>query len=75
MVVEWQRIRVRPEDRERYVRADAEVVLVIRWRSRDHWEGIPDERLKEMEERFRREVPDDAREVLECRAYEPSSAG
>lgn len=51
----------------------SEVVLLIRWRSREDWEGIPAERLRETEERFRREAPD--WEVVECRAYEPCSAG
>lgn len=100
MVIEWQRVRVRPEVRDLYVEKDAEVwtpalrqeegflgkevwlgedgsevVLLIRWRSREDWEGIPEDRLRHLEERFRREVPEDAWEVVECRAYEPSSAG
>lgn len=98
MVVEWQRVKVRPEQRERWVEKDAEiwtpalreregflgkevwlgedaseVVLVIRWRSREDWEGMPAERIQELEERFRREVPD--WEMVECRAYEPCFAG
>ncbi|HWM94286.1 MAG TPA: TIGR03792 family protein [Thermoanaerobaculia bacterium] len=97
-VIEWQRVRVRPELRDSYVEKDAEiwtpeleraegflgkevwlgedgseVVLLIRWRSREDWEGMPKDRLAELEERFRREVPD--WEVVECRAYVPSSAG
>ena len=96
MVIEWQRVRVRPEQRDLYVKKDAEiwtpalreregfldkevwlgedgseVVLVIRWRSREDWERMPG--VEELEERFRREVPD--WEVVECRAYEPCSAG
>lgn len=96
MVIEWQRVRVRPEERERWVEKDAEiwtpalreregflgkevwlgedgseVVLVIRWRSREDWEGTPG--VEELEERFAREAPE--WEMVECRAYEPCSAG
>ena len=98
MVVEWQRVRVRPEERDRYVEKDAEiwtaalrgqegfldkevllgedgseVVLLIRWRSREDWEAMPGELLEELEERFRTEAPE--WEMVECRAYEPCSAG
>lgn len=94
MVVEWQRVKVRPEVRDRYLEKDAEiwttglesepgflgkevwlgedgeVVLLIRWRSREEWQDIPPERLEELERRFRREIPDEAHEVIECKAYD-----
>ena len=51
----------------------SEVVLVIRWRSRKDWEGMPEDRLVELADRFAREAPE--WEIVECRAYEPCSAG
>lgn len=94
MVIEWQRVRVRPEIRERYLEKDAEVwtrgleaepgflgkevwlgedgevVLVIRWRSRGDWQGVPPERLAELERRFREAFPDEAHERVECKSFE-----
>jgi uncharacterized protein (TIGR03792 family) len=93
MVVEWQRVKVRPEARDLHLEKDAEVwtaglareagflgkevwlgedgdvVLVIRWRSEEEWESVPEERLKDLEERFRREVPEEDWKVVETRAY------
>jgi uncharacterized protein (TIGR03792 family) len=82
VVIEWKRVRVRPDLIERYIEKDGEVwtaglereegflgkevwrgeeegdlMLVIRWRSRGDWEGIPRERLEELERRFRSELP------------------
>ncbi|HKV08674.1 MAG TPA: TIGR03792 family protein [Thermoanaerobaculia bacterium] len=94
MIIEWQRVRLRPGMRERFVEKDreiwtpglsreagflgkevwlgeeeSEVILVVRWESREHWKGIPKERLDEIEERFRRELPE-GHEIVETRAYE-----
>lgn len=51
----------------------SEIVIVIRWRSRKDWEGMPGDRLVELTDRFCHEAPE--WELVECRAYEPSSAG
>lgn len=94
MIIEWQRVWVRPWLRERFVEKDAEiwtaglareagflgkevwlgedeteVILVIRWESREHWEGVSQERLDAIEERFRRELAS-GHEIVETRAYE-----
>ena len=94
MIIEWQRVRVRPGLRERFIEKDAEiwttglarvtgflgkevwlgeedteVILVVRWESREHWKGIPRKRLDAIEERFRRELPE-GHEIVETRAYE-----
>lgn len=94
MVIEWQRVKLRPGLRECFLEKDAEiwtaglareagflgkevwlggeeteVILVIRWESREHWEGIPKERLDAIEERFRRELAS-GHEIVETRAYE-----
>jgi uncharacterized protein (TIGR03792 family) len=94
MVIEWQRIRVRPDRRDLYIKKDgeiwtaglareegflgkevwrgegSEVVLVIRWRSEDDWKGIAQERLDELDRRFRAVVPKDDWEKVEERSYE-----
>lgn len=49
----------------------SEVVLLIRWRSREDWERMPG--VVELAERFCREAPE--WELVECRGYEPCSAG
>jgi uncharacterized protein (TIGR03792 family) len=94
MIIEWQRVRVRPGLRERFVEKDAEiwtaglareagflgkevwlgeeeteVILVIRWESRERWEGVSRERLDAIDERFRRELAS-GHEIVETRAYE-----
>lgn len=94
MIIEWQRVRLRPGLRERFLAKDAEiwtaglareagflgkevwlgeeeteVILVIRWESRERWEGMTRERLDAIEERFRRELPS-GHEIVETRAYE-----
>lgn len=48
---------------------ETEVILVIRWESRERWEGMAQERLDAIEERFRRELPS-GHEIVETRAYE-----
>lgn len=93
MVVEWQRVKVRPELLDRFLEKDeeiwtaglagqdgflgkevwqgddpGEIVLVVRWESLGHWKGIPKERLDEIEERFRRELPE-GHEIVETRAW------
>lgn len=94
MIVEWQRVRVRPGMRDLFVEKDAEiwtpglareagflgkevwlgeeeteVILVIRWESREHWRGVAQERLDAVEERFRSELAS-GHEIVETRAYE-----
>lgn len=99
MVIEWKRVRVRPDLVERYIDKDGEVwtaglereegflgkeiwrgqaeddregdlMLVIRWRSREDWEGIPKERLEELERRFRSELPE-GHEITDEGAFRP----
>jgi hypothetical protein len=48
---------------------------VIRWRSREDWQGISAKRLDELERRFREAVPEDAWELLETRSYEAVGPG
>lgn len=81
MVIEWLKIKVSPELREKFIQKDAEIwnsmlasypgflskevwinpaipaelVLVIRWASREQWKSIPLERLTNVEEQFDRE--------------------
>lgn len=45
------------------------VILVIRWQSEEHWKGIPQERLDELDSRFREAVPE-GWELVETRSYE-----
>ena len=93
MVIEWQRLQVRSDVLELFLRKDAEiwtealagepgflgkeiwldeaaqeVILVIRWRSEEEWQGMPAERLAEVEQRFRSEVQEGF-ELLESRSY------
>ena len=93
MVIEWQRLQVRPDMLDLFLRKDAEiwtealasepgflgkeiwldeaaqeVILVIRWRSEEEWQGIPAERLAEVEQRFRSEVQEGV-EILESRSF------
>ncbi len=95
MIVEWQRVRVEPGMRGRFLERDEEIwtaglarepgflgkevwlgddeselILVIRWESEEAWKGIPGERLRELERRFRAELPD-GHEILETRSYRP----
>lgn len=95
MIVEWQRVRVDPGLRDRFLEKDeeiwtaglaqepgflgkevwrgedpSEVVLVIRWESEEAWKGIPEERLQELERRFREHLPD-SHEIVETRSYRP----
>lgn len=94
MVIEWQKIRVKPEARDHWLAKDLEiwtaglarregflgkavwrgeeevVILVVRWRSEEDWKGIPQEHLDELDRRFGEEVPEDAWELLETRAYQ-----
>jgi len=94
MVIEWQKIRVKPEARDHWLRKDleiwtaglarregflgkevwkgeeeAEVILVVRWRSEEDWKGIPQEHLDELDRQFGEAVPEGDWERLETRAY------
>jgi uncharacterized protein (TIGR03792 family) len=95
VVIEWKRVKVRPDLVGRYIDKDREVwtagleqeegflgkevwrgeaegdlMLVIRWRSRGDWEGISNERLEELERRFRSELPE-GHEVTDEGAFRP----
>lgn len=95
MVIEWQKIRVRPEARDRWLEKDEEIwsaglaqeegfegkqvwageedselILVVHWRSREHWKGIAQERLDELGRRFSEAVPAEHWERIEIRCYE-----
>lgn len=48
---------------------EQEVILVIRWRSEEDWTGIAEDRLAEVEQRFRAAVPE-GHDLLETRRYE-----
>lgn len=96
MVIELQRLRVRPELRDRWLAADAEVwtaglsrepgflgkeiwlgegdegdevVLVIRWRSKDAWEAVPKPRQEALDRVFRERMPE-GWEIVEVRSYQ-----
>lgn len=82
MVIEWLKVRVSPELREKFLQKDAEiwtpmlgsypgflgkevwidpekpteVILVIRWATREAWEAVPSEQLKQVEQTFAREL-------------------
>lgn len=81
MVIEWLKVRVSPELREKFIQKDAEIwtsklasypgflskevwtnpgtsaelVLVIRWASREQWQAIPPEELAQIEQKFNQE--------------------
>jgi uncharacterized protein (TIGR03792 family) len=83
MVIEWLKIKVRPDAREDFIQKDAEVwtaalvgfpgflgkeiwinpadpsevVIVIRWASREQWKAFPQERLRSLEAAFKQGVP------------------
>jgi uncharacterized protein (TIGR03792 family) len=46
----------------------AEIILVIRWRSEEDWQGMPQERMDELDRRFRAALPE-GWEVAEMRSY------
>lgn len=78
MVIEWLKVKVPPEVREKYIQKDeeiwtaflkdcagflskevwinptatAEIILVIRWATREQWKSIPQERLQQIEAHF-----------------------
>lgn len=57
--------------KESWVTADNpdEVVLVVRWQSRGHWQGVSRERQDDLTRAFARELPA-GWEELETRVYE-----
>lgn len=93
MVIEWQKVRVQPGVRDRYLEKDREVwtaglareegflgkevwlgeegdvILVIRWKHKDHWKGMPRDRQDDLDRRFREAVPE-GWELVETRSYE-----
>ncbi len=84
MVIEWLKVRVSPELREKYIQKDAEiwtamlakypgflskeiwinpetpseVVLIIRWASKEAWAGVPSDQLEKTEQQFKQEFGD-----------------
>ncbi|MBD2015540.1 TIGR03792 family protein [Microcoleus sp. FACHB-53] len=95
MVIEWLKLRVSPELREKFIQKDAEiwtsmlatypgflgkevwinpetpteVIIVIRWASREAWESVPSERLKEVEKQFTQEFGEQ-QEIIEAAEYQ-----
>lgn len=81
MVIEWLKVKISPELREKFIQKDAEiwtamlakypgflskevwinpetpseVILVIRWASKDAWAGVPSEQLEKTEHWFKKE--------------------
>ena len=50
---------------------DEDLILVIRWRSEEEWKGILQERLEDLEKRFRRAVPEEGYEMVESLVFHP----
>ena len=48
---------------------DCEVILVIRWKREEDWQGMPKERLDDLDRRFREAVPE-GWELAETLSYE-----
>ena len=95
MVIEWLKLRVSPELREKFIQKDAEiwtsmlatypgflgkevwinpetpteVIIVIRWASREAWESVPSERLKYVEKQFTQEFGEQ-QEIIEAAEYQ-----
>lgn len=91
MVIEWLKVRVSPELREKFIEKDAEIwtsmlatypgfsgkevwidpktasdlVLLIRWASREHWKSVPSEKLVQTERLFAREFGGEYRFIEE----------
>lgn len=95
MVIEWLKVKVSPELREKFLQKDAEIwtsmlasypgflgkevwidpqtpteiVLVIRWASREAWESVPSERLKQVEHHFAQEFGEQ-QQIIEAAEYQ-----
>jgi uncharacterized protein (TIGR03792 family) len=95
MVIEWLKVRVSPELREKYIQKDAEIwtamlaqypgflskevwsdpktpselVLIIRWESREAWEAVPPDQLKKTEQKFNQEIGGQD-QIIEEREYQ-----
>lgn len=104
MLIEWLKVRVSPELREKYIRTDeeiwtaflatcpgflgkevwinpdrpSEIIMVIRWASREEWKSIPQDRLEEVERKFDQTFGD-AVPIIESGEYQvrkfPSTQG
>jgi uncharacterized protein (TIGR03792 family) len=99
MVIEWLKIKVDPDYRERYIATDdqvwtpalrqypgfidkttwlnpddaSEVVLVIRWASREQWKAIPTAELDMITQRFDAAFPFPY-EMIEEKEYIPQES-
>lgn len=95
MVIEWLKIRVSAELREKYIQVDSqvwtpmlasypgflgkeiwldpasstEIILIIRWASRQQWKSISSERLVETEQLFLQELGASS-EIIEEAEYQ-----
>lgn len=95
MVIEWLKIRVSAELREKYIQVDSqvwtpmlascpgflgkeiwldpasstEIILIIRWASRQQWKSISSERLAETEQLFLQELGASS-EIIEEAEYQ-----
>lgn len=49
---------------------DNEVILVIRWQSREQWDGIPQEAIARTERRFNRAFGNRYHEIVESSEYQ-----
>lgn len=91
MVIEWLKIRVRPELREKYIQLDDEiwtpalkkypgflgketwlnpqqldeVVLVIRWETREAWKSVSPEAVQRIQAAFERKMSPQDYKMLE----------
>lgn len=95
MVIEWLKVRVSPELREKFIQKDAqiwtsklakypgflskevwinpetqsEVILVIRWASKEAWAGVPPEELEKTEQQFNKEFRGQ-HQIIEAAEYQ-----
>lgn len=95
MVIEWLKVRVSPELREKFIQKDAEiwtaklasypgflnkevwispenpseVVLIIRWASREAWKAIPPDQLEKTEQQFTQALGSQ-QEIIEATQYQ-----
>lgn len=95
MVIEWLKLKISPEQREKFIQKDAEiwtpmlasypgflgkevwidpekpteVVLIIRWESREAWKSVPSERLQQVESLFTKEFGEQ-QQIIEAGEYQ-----
>jgi uncharacterized protein (TIGR03792 family) len=55
--------------KEVWLGENGEIILVIRWRREEDWQGMPKERQDDLDRQFREAVPE-GWELVETRSYE-----